>query len=269
VNAAQQRTVPNLNGRRPFLTANWRNLVLVNFVVPADLLEPRLPPGCVLDRVPHSPDTHLLSVVAMHFDNTRVWGVPVPFAQRFDEVNLRFYARQGDRHGSVFLRQYVPSRTILYGARWTYNQPYELARIQHVVAESGDHLEIRTRFERGRYTGAVSLRAERGAITPPVDSLEHFLKERYWGFDSDRRGRVFRYPVWHPVWRTHPVIDVDIDFDPGVLLGGDWRDVDWTAAYHSALFAEGSLSAIYPAERVAANQTSDESGVRAVRSATW
>jgi uncharacterized protein len=238
------------DGRRPFLTAGWRNLVLVNFAVPARLLLPRVPRGCELDGLPGEPDVHVLSAVAMHFNKTRVYGVPVPLAQRFDELNLRFYVRQGDRHGSVFLRQYVPSRLIVSGARWTYNQPYERAVIRHVVSSSGGIITAGTDFEHAGYSGRIAVEAIDEPATPPRDSREHFLKERYWGFDSDRRGRVFRYRVWHPIWRTYPIRGLEVDFDIGALLGGAWTGVDWREALHSAVFAEGSLSAIYPAEPV-------------------
>jgi uncharacterized protein len=238
------------DGRRPFLTADWRNLVLVNFAVPASLLLPRVPPGCELDGLPGAPDVHVLSAVAMHFNKTRVYGVPVPMAQRFDELNLRFYVRQGDRHGSVFVRQYVPSRLIVSGARWPYNQRYERATIRHEVFTCGGSIRAETSFEHCGYSGRIALEARDEPVTPPRDSLEHFLKERYWGFDSDRRGRVFRYRVWHPVWRTYPIRGLEVDFDPGALLGGAWASVDWREALHSAVFAEGSLSAIFPAEPV-------------------
>ncbi len=36
-----------------------------------------------------------MSLVALHFADTRVYGIPVPTAQCFPEMNLSFYVRRG------------------------------------------------------------------------------------------------------------------------------------------------------------------------------
>ena len=99
--------------RRPFLTACWRHLVMLNFTADPALLEPYVPPGTQLDF--HDGRT-FLSIVGFRFLNTRILGIPIPFHTNFDEVNLRFYVRRetpaGPRRGVVFIREIVP-RAIL------------------------------------------------------------------------------------------------------------------------------------------------------------
>ncbi len=94
---------------RPFLTMQWRNLVLANYRVPPDLLLPYVPPGSELDTPEDAPDLHLLSLVAFHFEQTRAYRLPLPTAQHFPEVNLRFYVRKSEMRATVFLREYVPA----------------------------------------------------------------------------------------------------------------------------------------------------------------
>ncbi|MFN3963136.1 MAG: DUF2071 domain-containing protein, partial [Fimbriimonadaceae bacterium] len=60
---------------RPFLTAAWRNLVVVNWEVSPDLLVPLVPAGTVLDFYE---DRALVSLVAFQFLETRVRGVAIP-----------------------------------------------------------------------------------------------------------------------------------------------------------------------------------------------
>ncbi|HEX5502639.1 MAG TPA: DUF2071 domain-containing protein [Thermomicrobiales bacterium] len=237
-------------GARPFLTARWVNLVLVNYRVPRELLLPHVPLGSELDTPDDAPDLHLLSLVAFHFDDTRVRGVPLVTARHFPEVNLRCYVRRGPRRATVFLREFVPAPLVALGARLLYQQPYHLATIAHRVAFAPDEVTVWTDFRHRAERGAIRLRARNAPATPPTDSQEHFLKEHYWGFDRDRRGASFRYRVEHPVWRTYPVADARVTCDPGALLGGAWRGLDWPAALHSVLFAAGSAVTVYGKEEL-------------------
>ena len=88
-----------------FLTARWTNLCLLNYAVPPSALEPHLPRGLSLDT--HEGEA-FISLVAFDFLDTRVLGIPWPGYRNFPEINLRFYARQGDRRGVVFIREWVP-----------------------------------------------------------------------------------------------------------------------------------------------------------------
>lgn len=83
---------------------------------------------------------------------------------------------------------------------------------------------------------------------PPTDSIDHFLKGRFWRFGRGWRGVSFRYRMEHPVWRTYPVEAVISSLDPSAILGGHWPALDWAAALHSVVLAEGSAARIYPRE---------------------
>lgn len=233
---------------RPFLTADWRDVVLVNYRVDPHLLAPHLPPGSVLDTPEAAPGRHLVSLVAFTFANTRVHGIPVPGAGRFGEVNVRFYARRASMRAAVFVREFVPVPAIAFGARVLYRQPYRLARIAHDVELRDDALLAASTFARGDIRGTIRVEADPVAFVPDPASEEHFLKEHYWGFDRGWSGATFRYRVDHPVWRTHSVHHAEIGLNPGMLIGGRWATVDWDAALHSVLLAEGSRAVVWSAE---------------------
>ena len=101
-----------------FLTAEWRHLLMVNYLVDPAALVPLVPAGTELDDWQ---GRTYVSVVGFRFLRTRVLGVPVPFHRNFDEVNLRFYVRRrvdGERRkGVAFVKEIVPRRAIAFVAR--------------------------------------------------------------------------------------------------------------------------------------------------------
>ena len=138
--------------RRPFLTARWEHLVLLNYPCPAALLAPLVPAGTTLDAW-HGQT--LVSLVGFRFEDTRLAGLPIPGHRRFDEVNLRFYVRRVAEDGSlrravVFIRELVPRWAIASVARWLYNEPY-LAR-----ADGPRHRPRSARRRRGGLSLAAS-----------------------------------------------------------------------------------------------------------------
>jgi uncharacterized protein len=237
---------------RPFLTARWDDVLLVSFRAPAELLQRYLPPALELDTPDAEPGLHLVSVVALRFGELRIHGLPIPTVSTFPEVNLRFYARHGDERGAVFLREYVPHPLVAAGARIVYNEPYRLAGVAHDVERDGaGSISSTTELRRRGRAGRIEVVAADAPITPAADSVEHWLKEHYWGFGLGRDGRTRRYRVDHPVWPTFPVREARIvDLDPGRIMGGRWAELGWSTQRHSIVLAEGSDAAIYPAERL-------------------
>ncbi len=139
---------------KPFLTANWRYLAMLNYVVDPVLVEPLVPPGTEIDY--ESGET-FMSVVGFLFLDTRLLGFPIPLHRDFEEVNLRFYVRRKSadtwRRGVVFVRELVPRRVIALVARAFYGERYfALAmkhNIEHVDAKLSVEYLLATRKEVG------------------------------------------------------------------------------------------------------------------------
>ena len=132
-----------------FLTAEWRDLVMLNYEVDPGILAGLVPAGTELDLWQ---GRALVSVVGFHFRRTRVLGVAIPGHANFEEVNLRFYVRRAApgvagewRRGVVFVKEIVPRRAIAWVARTLYNENYVALPMRHAVAE----LEAGGRRSRG------------------------------------------------------------------------------------------------------------------------
>ena len=230
---------------RPFLSAEWRWLVLLNYPAPARLLAPLVPAGTELDTWRGEP---YLSVVGFRFLRTRFLGVPVPWHRNFDEVNLRFYVRReapgGEvRRGVVFLREVVPRRAIALVARLAYNEPY-VALPMRSAAPATAHAAPATVEYAWRPPGGWC----RLAFTPPAGAPpeppgagteEEFMAEHYWGYTRQRDGGTVEYHVRHPRWSVWRTGEARLDGDVASFYGPEWGDV-LAAPPASAFLADGS-----------------------------
>lgn len=123
---------------RPFLTAEWRHLALLNYRVDPAVLAPFVPKGTELDAWQGKT---FVSMVGFLFLDTRVLGMAVPWHRDFEEVNLRFYVRRHApdcvRRGVVFLKEIVPRWAIAATARLLYGEKYEPLPMRHTVPVEG------------------------------------------------------------------------------------------------------------------------------------
>jgi hypothetical protein len=176
---------------KPFLTAEWRYLAMLNYEIEPAVLRPFVPRGTELDA------WHGKSFVRMAgflFANTRVLGLPIPFHRNFEEVNLRFYVRRkaedGWRRGVVFIKEIVPRAAIALVARWIYGENYVTLPTGNVICRAQERAE---NVESAKYYWTFQERAQflemvaRGAPAPfGADSKEEFIAQHYWGYSSQR-----------------------------------------------------------------------------------
>ncbi|HKA05893.1 MAG TPA: DUF2071 domain-containing protein [Gemmataceae bacterium] len=192
--------VPEIRVPGVFLTAEWRQLLMVNYVVDPGVLTPLVPAGTELDLWE---GRAYVSVVGFRFLKTRVWGMPIPFHRNFDEVNLRFYVRcrVGDewRKGVTFVKEIVPRRAVAFVARTLYNENYVHFPMRSTIAIPG-----RVQYE-WHHAGAwerLSADAIGESFAPAPDSEEEFITEHYWGYARQRDGTTVEYAVEHVPWRV-------------------------------------------------------------------
>lgn len=239
---------------RPFLSADWRHLLMLNYAVEPDLVRPFVPRGTELDGWNGS---CYVSVVGFLMLDTRVLGVPVPFHRDFEEVNLRFYVRRrepgGWRRGVVFVKEIVPRPAIAAVARLRYNEPYRAMPMRHSVEttdgalRSGSTVAYEWRY-RGRWNtlrGTVS-----GAPQLPRPGSEHeFITEHYWGYTAQRGGGSIEYRVEHDPWRVWPVHGAELDCDVAAIYGSRFAGPLQGSA-SSAFVAEGSPVVVHRGVRI-------------------
>ena len=226
-----------------FLTAEWRYLAMLNYPVDRDVLRPLVPNGTELDFFD---DQMFVSVVGFRFLRTRVFGIPIPLHNNFEEVNLRFYVRRktedGWRRGVVFVRELVPRRAIAFVARTFYGEPYSALPMRHRIDLSDARVHVEYSWRRsGRWE---SLRAVGTGKPESIESgsKEEFITEHYWGYTRHRAG-CSEYQVEHPRWRGWRAAESALDADISGLYGDRFVE-SLSARPDSAFIADGSPIAV-------------------------
>ena len=239
-----------IQSSRPFLTAQWRQIAMLNFEVDPQLLIARVPRGTELDSWN---GRTFVSMVGFLFLDTRVRNIAIPFHRDFEEVNLRFYVRRrasdGLRRGVVFIKELVPRAAIAWVARNLYNEPYLALPMNHVVRESEgqSHVEYSWRYRKQRH--ALSVQTQGPAQSIIDGSEEEFIAEHYWGYTAQRDGGTLEYKVEHPRWLVSQVAKNAFDCDVAALYGDCFREA-LSVPPSSAFLAEGSEVTVYSGRRI-------------------
>jgi uncharacterized protein YqjF (DUF2071 family) len=233
-----------------FLTAEWRHLIVLNYAINPELLEPYLLPGLDLDF--WNGKTYV-SLVAFFFERTRLCGLSIPFHRTFPEVNLRFYVKHpmghGDRRGVVFIREIAPRRAVAYVARKFYGEKYLALPLRATVARDDrfNDMDKSGRFEWRLGNERYALAAESNALPqyPEPGSLEEFIIEHYWAYSIGARGDAtcLEYEVEHPPWMVRPAGAASFTGDAALLYGSEFASL-LVHPPDSAFLANGSAVAV-------------------------
>jgi uncharacterized protein YqjF (DUF2071 family) len=228
-----------MSERRPFLTAEWRWLVMLNYEIDPALLKSLVPSGTELDSFQ---GVTYVSVVGFRFLQTRVFGLAIPFHRNFEEVNLRFYVRrkwEGEwRRGVVFVRELVPRRLIAWVARTVYHEPYLALPMSHRIEQDSSGVRCSYAWERLGRTELIEAQATGDSVLADENSEEAFITEHYWGYSS-HAGETNEYQVEHPRWRVWRAQHARFEADVGTLYG-DRFVATLAQAPRSAFIADGS-----------------------------
>lgn len=228
-----------------FLTAEWRNLVMINYEVDPEILKPHLPAATELDLWEGKA---LVSMVGFMFKETRVLGVKWPFHVNFEEVNLRFYVRHFDgkewKRGAVFVSEIVPKHLITIIANTLYKEHYRAMPMRHSITKEGaDHTRFLYEWKlNGRWNKiGATVRNSLAKIEP--GTAEEFILEHYWGYNRLTDYKTMQYQVEHITWSVAEVKEYIFEADIAELYGSDWVPY-LSAKPHSAFWANGSEIAV-------------------------
>jgi uncharacterized protein YqjF (DUF2071 family) len=230
-----------------FLSAEWRQLAMLNYRVPRELLAGHVPRGTELDLWQGSP---YVSVVGFMFLDTRIMGVPVPFHGSFEEVNLRTYVRRAFggavRHAVTFIRELVPRRAVATAARLSYNEPYTTLPMAHRIGDES--------VQYSWHTSAGWSRLEVSELGPGAPaapgSEEEFITTRHWGYTRQRDGSTVEYEVRHPPWNVRRARAMVLAGDLAGTYGAAFAAVLGETP-SSAFLADGSAVTVHSPRRIA------------------
>jgi uncharacterized protein len=223
-----------------FLTAEWRDLAVLNWQVPPALLASNVPPGTQLDAWN---GRTFVSLVGFRFLKTRVLRVPVPFHVNFPEVNLRFYVtrtHRGEvRRGVAFIKEIVSRACIARVARRLYNENYVAAAMSCQINRTDHQKCVRYNWTLSESAYSITARAEGSFQELSPGSEQEFILEHYWGYARQPDGRTAEYQVRHPNWRAMNSNGAEFTGDAVALYGPELGRI-LLSPPTSAFLVEGS-----------------------------
>ncbi len=239
------------NSKSVFLSAEWRDLILLNYVVDPSLLEPFVPKGTTLGSFLGK---SYISLVGFRFCRTKLWGkFAVPFHSEFEEVNLRFYVHRetgGEiRRGVVFIKEIVPKLAVAVTARWCYGENYVSHRMTHKTVKQADGQEAEYSWKHeGEWSGLFARSCGAPAL-PAQNSLEQYLTEHYWGYSRQKSGDTVEYHVTHAPWEVCTVAEAAFRGNGAGFYGKEFGEV-LCRPPTSAYIANGSPVVVYQGEEL-------------------
>lgn len=229
-----------------FLTAEWRKLIMVQYVVAPETLTPYLPNGLELDLYQ---SRCYVSLVGFLFDRVRIKRLAIPFHTRFEEINLRFYVTHTEPDGTrtrgvVFIREFVPRRAIAFIARRFYEEPYTAIPTHHNIGLTPDALNVSYVWNLNNRWHSLAVEANPTPQPIAPASEEDFITDHFWGYTKRADGTTSAYEVRHPRWQTYPIANHTIDADFAALYGPAFAHLNHVQPA-SILLAEGSPVSVH------------------------
>lgn len=266
---------------RIFLSAEWCDLVMLNYAVDPRLVQGYVPRGTEIDSFGGKT---LVSLVGFRFLRTKLFGLlPLPFHANFDEVNLRFYVRRraddGEEwRGVVFIKEIVPKRAVAWLARLAYGENYSRYPMRHRVSADGAAKSAEYEWRIQGSWAKLHAEAAGEPILPAEGSIEQFITEHYWGYSAlpgstisqaplaeasgalsfrgpgspslQRGGGTIEYHVTHPQWRVWQSSRAGFEGDAAATYGSAFAEV-LQRPPDSAFIADGSPVVVHAGRRIA------------------
>jgi uncharacterized protein YqjF (DUF2071 family) len=234
-----------------FLSAEWRDLLMLNYEANPASLQKYLPAGTELDSFEGST---YISLVGFRFCRTRLLGtIPIPFHTEFDEINLRFYVRRsvgGEiRRGVVFIAEIVPRHAIASTARWFYNENYVRRPMAHRVLTKDSNVEVEYSWKSGNRWCRLQADTSGSPSLPAEGSLGQFITEHYWGYSLQPDRGTVEYHVSHIPWKVWNANKANFSGDTRDLYGDELSQL-LTKAPASAFIADGSPVKVFKGSKL-------------------
>jgi uncharacterized protein len=234
-----------------FLSAEWRDLVMLNYEVDPRLLDKYAPCGTVLDSFL---GRTYVSLVGFRFCRTKLFGsFAIPLHSNFDEVNLRFYVRrkEGDenRRGVVFIAEIVPKEAVATMARLMFGENYICLPMKHHICTDESKKTVKYQWQVKNQWCHMAAQAKGAPESPREGSLEQFITEHYWGYSTRRDGDSLEYHVSHVPWQVWTSTAAEFKGDASGLYGVELGRV-LQGHPSSAFIADGSPVTVFKGRKL-------------------
>ena len=233
-----------------FLSAEWNNLIMANYVIDPAVLSDYLPSKTELDLYEGK---CYVSLIGFMFEETAIRGFRIPFHINFEEVNLRFYVRYNDagtwKRGAVFIKEIVPKHAITFVANTLYNEKYITLPMKHYYREDENEISLGYHWRfKGIWNKLEAVTEKQNTAMLP-GSKEEFIAEHYWGYSRYNALTTFEYGVEHKPWFIHKVKSFVVDCDFEKLYGKEFSFLN-SSTPDSVFMAKGSPISILGKKRL-------------------
>ncbi len=190
--------------RRSAMGQTWYELLFAHWPIAPEIMRRLVPANLELDTFEGQA---WVGVVPFRMRNIRFFGLTsVPFASRFEELNVRTYVKLDNRPGVFFFSLDASNPVAVEVARQWYHLPYFNARMK--VTRQGDKIAYSSRRVHFNSPRPAEFEGEYGPTGPVYLSkpgtLESWLTERYCLYAVDKRQRVYRGEIHHKPWPLQP-----------------------------------------------------------------
>ena len=218
-----------------FLTAEWNNLAMINYVIDPKILEKYVPAGTELDFFEGK---CYVSFIGFLFENVKVLGLKIPFHSDFEEVNLRFYVRRFEngvwKRGAVFISEIVPKYAISFVANTFYNEHYETFPMKHSLKVNANSREFIYEWKVKNNWNTINIQTNKNPIAIEVGSESEFITEHYFGYNKVSGTETIEYEVKHPRWQQYEVLQNSSSINFEDLYGEEFafiKDLEPTSVF--------------------------------------
>ncbi len=227
-----------------FLKAKWENIIMVNYPVSAEILQPFIPKGVELDLYN---GTAYVSLVGFLFKDIRIFNIPVPFYRTFEEVNLRFYVvrknKNETKRGVVFINETVPNQVVAWLANKLYREHYTATPTRHHWERTKNSKKIGYQWQVDKNWNSMAVQATAASDHINEGSFEEFIFEHYFGYTKINESTSEEYKILHPSWKVNKVVRHTIQCDFEKTYGKEFGYLN-AIEPHAVFMAEGSSIAV-------------------------
>jgi len=199
---------------KKFLTAEWRKLIMANYIVDPSVLQAYLPAKTEFD---YFNSACYISLVGFMFKEVRVNGLKIPGHINFPEVNLRFYVRYFEnnewKRGVVFINEIVPKPAITFIANTLYKENYSTLPMKHRWETVNDELIVSYHWKKKNKWNKLEVTSHISSNLLIKNSEEEFITEHFWGYSVLTTDKTAEYHVAHPRWEIYKVKNYKIECD--------------------------------------------------------
>jgi len=229
--------------------ADWRKLIMANYIIDPAILIPLVPKGTQLD---YWENECYISLVGFLFDKSKLNGMPIPFHQSFEEVNLRFYVvrKEGEitKRGVVFIREFVPKAAVTGVANKLFHEHYETVPMKHQWKLNEKEQRIEYAWKKNNWN-SLEIVADLNSNPLVPGSKEDFFAEHYWGYTRHQNETTLEYFVDHHPWEIYNTKSYSLNIDFEMCYGSAFSFLG-NQKPASVFLAEGSEISLEKNQRI-------------------